>query len=68
MTTMLEAPTTDRRPFRLRHGAGFWVIAAAFLAVMAFSTIPTPLYALYQARDGFPPGSSPSSSPPTRSG
>ncbi|WP_431245903.1 MFS transporter [Leifsonia xyli] len=54
MTTMLEAPTTDRRPFRLRHGAGFWVIAAAFLAVMAFSTIPTPLYALYQARDGFP--------------
>lgn len=49
--------TSDGRrahAFRLRHGAGFWVIAAAFLAVMAFSTIPTPLYALYQARDGFP--------------
>ncbi|MDN4613832.1 MFS transporter [Leifsonia sp. F6_8S_P_1B] len=54
MTSTLVPPTTDRRPFRLRHGAGFWVIAAAFLAVMAFSTVPTPLYAFYQARDGFP--------------
>ena len=45
------APTTSR--FQLRHGAGFWVIAAAFLTVMAFSTVPTPLYALYQQRDGF---------------
>lgn len=44
---------TGRR-WELRHGAGFWVIAAAFLAVMAFSTVPTPLYSLYQARDGFP--------------
>lgn len=51
---MDTAPGRTRRPFRLRHGAGFWVIAAAFLAVMAFSTIPTPLYAFYQARDGFP--------------
>ncbi len=25
----------------------------AFLAVMAFSTVPTPLYTIYQARDGF---------------
>ncbi|MGH1550391.1 MFS transporter [Leifsonia poae] len=54
MTAALDTPADLRRPFRLRHGAGFWVIAAAFLAVMAFSTIPTPLYALYQARDGFP--------------
>jgi len=30
------------------------VIAAAFLITMAFSTIPTPLYAIYQHRDGFP--------------
>ncbi|TDP98568.1 MULTISPECIES: MFS transporter [unclassified Leifsonia] len=51
---METAPGRTRRSFRLRHGAGFWVIAAAFLAVMAFSTIPTPLYAFYQARDGFP--------------
>ena len=44
----------DARPWRLRHGSGFWIVAAAFLAVMAFSTVPTPLYALYQQRDGFP--------------
>lgn len=30
------------------------MIAAAFLTTMAFSTIPTPLYAIYQHRDGFP--------------
>src|SRR6187402_3117394 len=48
MTTLTLTPST-----RLAHGTGFWVIAAAFLAVMAFSTVPTPLYALYQARDGF---------------
>ncbi len=39
---------------RFRHGPGFWVIAAAFLTTMAFSTVPTPLYAIYQQRDGFP--------------
>jgi MFS family permease len=44
----------SRGGWRLRHGTGFWVIGAAFLAVMAFSTLPTPLYALYQQRDGFP--------------
>ncbi|RPE47152.1 putative MFS family arabinose efflux permease [Streptomyces sp. Ag109_O5-1] len=36
-----------------RHGAGFWLIASAFVTAMAFSTVPTPLYPLYQARDGF---------------
>ncbi|WP_433163758.1 MFS transporter [Kribbella sp. CA-247076] len=39
---------------RIAHGPGFWVIAAAFLTTMAFSTVPTPLYAIYQHRDGFP--------------
>ena len=48
------SPTSARTGWRLRHGSGFWVIAAAFLSVMAFSTLPTPLYALYQQRDGFP--------------
>jgi hypothetical protein len=52
MSSTLLAPPV-RPAFRLRHGAGFWVIAAAFLTVMAFSTLPTPLYALYQQRDGF---------------
>ncbi|WP_415972754.1 MFS transporter [Rhodococcus sp. 077-4] len=36
-----------------RHGVGFWVVAAAFLTAMAFSTVPSPLYPLYQERDGF---------------
>jgi MFS family permease len=38
----------------LRHGVGFWVVATAFTAVMAYSTVPTPLYGLYEAADGFP--------------
>jgi MFS family permease len=36
-----------------RHGVGFWAVAFAFLAVLAYSAVPTPLYPLYQARDGF---------------
>ncbi|UFS57933.1 MFS transporter [Subtercola endophyticus] len=54
-----EIPASSRDPraranrARFSHSTGFWVIAAAFLTVMAFSTIPTPLYTLYQARDGF---------------
>ncbi|MGZ0149972.1 MFS transporter [Kribbella sp. WER1] len=48
--------TSSRTGVRIRfaHAPGFWVIAAAFLTTMAFSTIPTPLYAIYQQRDGFP--------------
>ena len=47
------SPTTARRG-RLSHGAGFWIVATTFLLVMAYSTVPTPLYPLYQQRDGFP--------------
>jgi MFS family permease len=36
-----------------RYGAGFWTVAAVFVTAMAFSTVPTPLYPLYQAQDGF---------------
>jgi len=36
-----------------RLDAGFWIVAFAFLVVMAFSTVPSPLYGLYQQRDGF---------------
>ncbi|MET4781526.1 MFS transporter [Glaciihabitans sp. UYNi722] len=51
-TSSLAAPT--RRPARnMHHSAGFWVIAAAFLIVVAYASVPTPLYAIYQARDGF---------------
>src|SRR4051812_4089832 len=43
--------TTQAAP--RRHGAGLWAVALAFLTVLAFSTVPTPLYAIYQQRDGF---------------
>lgn len=33
---------------------GFWLVAGTFLTAMAFSTVPTPLWPLYQAVDGFP--------------
>jgi MFS family permease len=51
MMVMPLSPTAI--PTRRHHGLGFWAVAFAFLAVMAFSTIPSPLYGLYQARDGF---------------
>ncbi|MFC9694321.1 MFS transporter [Kribbella sp. NPDC056951] len=51
MSTTLN-PVESR--VRFAHQPGFWVIAAAFLITMAFSTVPTPLYAIYQRRDGFP--------------
>ncbi|HEY5224025.1 MAG TPA: MFS transporter [Microbacteriaceae bacterium] len=56
----VHAPSHGRRtvhfPVRrtMAHAPAFWVVAGAFLTVMAFSTIPTPLYPLYQQRDGFP--------------
>ncbi|TDD62295.1 MFS transporter [Kribbella antibiotica] len=52
-TTLTPSRLADSR-VRFAHQPGFWVIATAFLITMAFSTVPTPLYALYQRRDGFP--------------
>src|SRR5262245_21579462 len=37
----------------LDHDRGFWAIAFALMVVMAYSAVPTPLYGLYAARDGF---------------
>ncbi|GAA2741937.1 MFS transporter [Terrabacter aerolatus] len=39
---------------RARHRRGFWVVVGAFTVLMAFTTLPTPLYPLYQQLDGFP--------------
>ena len=36
-----------------RHRQAFWVVAFAFLAVMALGSAPSPLYGLYRARDHF---------------
>ena len=41
-------PATEARP----RWSGFWAVAFAFLVVMAFATLPSPLYGLYRARDG----------------
>ncbi|RKS86621.1 putative MFS family arabinose efflux permease [Microbacterium sp. AG790] len=51
------APASAPSPRRSRaaHSAGFWTAVLSFAVAMAFSTIPTPLYALYQQRDGFSP-------------
>ncbi|MGZ4247041.1 MAG: MFS transporter [Solirubrobacteraceae bacterium] len=44
--------TMERRP-RNGYRFGFVAVAFAFLAVLAFSTVPTPLWSLYAQRDGF---------------
>jgi len=44
---------THRRVAVSRHGFGFWAVAFAFAATLAYSAIPTPLYGIYQRRDGF---------------
>ena len=40
-------------PDRGRYGFGFWAVAFAFTALMAFTTVPTPLWSLFARRDGF---------------
>jgi MFS family permease len=44
---------TRRSAGSRRHRRAFWVVAFAFLAVMALGTVPSPLYGLYRARDHF---------------
>jgi predicted MFS family arabinose efflux permease len=41
------------RPSTRHHSVAFWLVAAAFLFNLAFSAVPTPLYAIYQQRDHF---------------
>ncbi|MFI0779816.1 MFS transporter [Streptomyces sp. NPDC021212] len=36
-----------------RYRVGFWAVAVIFAVTTAFSTVPTPLYPLYEERDGF---------------
>ena len=42
-------PNTERS----RDGFGFWAVALSFTALMAFTTVPTPLWSLFAQRDGF---------------
>src|ERR1700677_3098822 len=41
------APAAQER----RQRSGFWTVAYACLIVMAFATLPSPLYGLYRTRD-----------------
>src|ERR1700684_3363532 len=49
MITVDSQPASTNRERELR--SGFWIVAYAFLIVMAFSTLPSPLYGLYRVRD-----------------
>jgi MFS family permease len=40
-------PVAQHRP----QSSGFWTVAYAYLIVMAFATLPSPLYGLYRTRD-----------------
>jgi MFS family permease len=56
-TTRLEQSVDGAQPRDhaggRRHRRAFWVVAFAFLAVMALGTVPSPLYGLYRVRDHF---------------
>ncbi|MCP2199665.1 putative arabinose efflux permease, MFS family [Lentzea flava] len=51
--TRSHAATTTPAASSRRHGVGFWTVAATFLVAMAYSTVPSPLFPLYVAREGF---------------
>ena len=60
--THATAPTTfahrpAERRVTLSPSASLWVVTAAFSTLMAFGTVPTPLWPLYQVRDHFGPTS-----------
>jgi len=46
MTTTSQRParTHHDEASRARHRRGFWVVVGAFTVLMAFTTLPTPLY------------------------
>jgi len=46
-------PLTQRGGRERRHHRAFWIVGYVFAVTMAFSSLPSTLYVLYQARDGF---------------
>ncbi len=51
LTSSRRAANTSVR--RRELDAGFWIVALSYLLVMGVGAIPSPLYGLYQRRDGF---------------
>lgn len=48
-----RAEALDEASKGISPAHAFWIVAAAFSALMAFGTLPTPLWPLFAARDGF---------------
>ena len=46
----VESSTEPKAQRHVLH-SGFWMVAFSFLIVMAFATLPSPLYGLYRTRD-----------------
>jgi MFS family permease len=55
MTTQIETAraTAARVHSPGAHGRGFWFVTIAFFVLMAFGTVPTALWPLFEAHDGF---------------
>ncbi|MCW2812215.1 MAG: transporter [Friedmanniella sp.] len=53
MSTSTTSTTAPAATGTGRARTGFWLLAAGFVLVMSFMTVPTPLYGLYSQRDGF---------------
>lgn len=53
MRSAADTMTARREHGTVPHGVAFWLTAFGFAVAMAFSAAPTPLYVLYQQRDGF---------------
>ncbi|WP_345376660.1 MFS transporter [Frondihabitans cladoniiphilus] len=53
MTSTTATPVALPARRTLSHGVSFWVVSGVFLTVMAYGVVPTPLWTLYQHRDGF---------------
>jgi MFS family permease len=47
---LTEAGAPARRPPPIRRPAAFWIITFLFAAIMLGTTLPTPLYVIYQAQ------------------
>ncbi|GAB3827222.1 MFS transporter [Dactylosporangium cerinum] len=52
MTTLLARPAVTET-HATHHERGFWTIAVAFAVSLAFTVVPTPLWAIYQRHDGY---------------
>jgi len=50
---LLTGPDTETPPGSGRSLVGFWVVVFAFTTIMAFTTVPTPLWSLFAQRDRF---------------